>query len=75
MKAIVFDLDNTLFKTDNCQPYLRSRAGREVISKLITDGTVTVTPIHERMVPFVNELVGNEKCDVYIFSDSPKDYC
>lgn len=75
MKAIVFDLDNTLFKTDKCLPYLRSRAGREIISKLITDGTVEVTPIHEKMVSFVNGLVVNGKCDVFVFSDSPKDYC
>ncbi|QWT40144.1 hypothetical protein [Dickeya dadantii] len=75
MKAIIFDLDNTLFSTDNCQPYLRSRAGREVISRLIIDGKLKVDPINEKIIPFVNKLLANRECHVYIFSDSPQNYC
>lgn len=75
MKAIIFDLDNTLFKTDHCQVYLRSKAGRSVIPQLIKDGIVKVNPINDRIINFVNKLIKNKNCDVYIFSDSPKNYC
>lgn len=75
MKAVIFDLDNTLFKTDCCLPYLRSNAGREIISELITKDRIIVEPVYDQMVTFVNKLLQDKRCDVYVFSNSPRDYC
>ncbi|WP_433586929.1 HAD family hydrolase [Providencia alcalifaciens] len=75
MKAVIFDLDNTLFKTDCCLPYLRSNAGREVISELIAKDRIIVEPVYDQIVTFVNKLIHDKRCDVYVFSNSPRDYC
>ncbi|MGU3427224.1 hypothetical protein [Enterobacter hormaechei] len=75
MKAILFDLDNTLFATQECNVYLRSRAGREVVCDLIRQGSLNVTPLDARLPGFINMLDEANDLDVYIISDSPKDYC
>ncbi|HGH4658439.1 TPA: hypothetical protein ACJIWY_001356 [Enterobacter bugandensis] len=75
MKAILFDLDNTLFATQECNVYLRSRAGREVVCDLIRQGSLNVTPLDARLPGFINMLDEANDLDVFIISDSPKDYC
>ncbi|WP_105467178.1 hypothetical protein [Escherichia coli] len=75
MKAILFDLDNTLFSTSCCNVYLRSRAGRNVICDLIQSGRLNITPLDPGIVNYVNQLNNTHDIDVFIISDSPKDYC
>lgn len=75
MKAILFDLDNTLFATQECNVYLRSRAGREVVCNLISQGGLNVRPLDPRLPGFINMLDEASYVEVFIISDSPKDYC
>lgn len=75
MKAILFDLDNTLFATQECDVYLRSRAGREVVCDLIRQNSLVVTPLDSRLPSYINILDGANGVEVFIISDSPKDYC
>lgn len=75
MKAILFDLDNTLFATQECNVYLRSRAGREVVCDLIRQDSLVVRPLDSRLPGYINMLDGADDVEVFIISDSPKDYC
>lgn len=75
MKAILFDLDNTLFATQECDVYLRSRAGREVICDLISQNNLNVRPLDTRLPSYINTLDDAAGIDVFVISDSPKDYC
>ncbi|MFE8100852.1 hypothetical protein RBA71_05055 [Brenneria goodwinii] len=75
MKAILFDLDNTIFATQSCNVYLRSRAGRSVICDLIKKEEVKIKPLTPGIVKYINDLNALEYIDVFIISDSPKDYC
>ncbi|MER5005367.1 HAD family hydrolase [Atlantibacter hermannii] len=75
MKAILFDLDNTLFSTHECNVYLRSHAGRIVIPDLIRKGAFSIIPLHEQISDYINFLESKRDLDVFIVSDSPKDYC
>ncbi|ELL0332416.1 MULTISPECIES: hypothetical protein [Serratia] len=75
MKAILFDLDNTLFATQSCSVYLRSRAGRSDVCDLIQRGVVKVEPLDPHLSDYLNTLEKQQDVDVYITSDSPKDYC
>lgn len=75
MKAILFDLDNTLFATQSCNVYLRSRAGRNVICDLIRKDRVLVQPLDTRLPDYINALDNQYDVDVFVISDSPKDYC
>ncbi|EMF0923736.1 HAD family hydrolase [Escherichia coli] len=75
MKAILFDLDNTLFATHECNVYLRSHAGRVIISELIRKNTFSIIPLHEKISDYINFLDSKKDVDVFIVSDSPKDYC
>lgn len=74
-KAILFDLDNTLFSTQSCKVYLRSNAGRRDICELISKGDVEIKPLDPSLSEYLNYLEKNESVDIYIVSDSPKDYC
>ena len=75
MKAILFDLDNTLFATQECNVYLRSRTGREIVCDLIRQGSLNVTPLDPRLPGYINMLDEASNVEVFIISDSPKDYC
>lgn len=75
MKAILFDLDNTIFATNCCSVFLRSRAGRSDICDLIRSNALEIKPLDARMPSFLNELENKDGVDVYIISDSPRDYC
>lgn len=75
MKAILFDLDNTIFATNNCSVYLRSRAGRGAVCDLIRRNLLQITPLDARTPTFLNNLEKQNGVDIYIISDSPKDYC
>lgn len=75
MKAIIFDLDKTLFDTKSCDVYLRTRAGREVICDLLRKRVLATPPVDTRIVAYVNALAAHMGIDVYIFSDSPQEYC
>ncbi|MFI3309276.1 HAD family hydrolase [Ewingella allii] len=75
MKAIIFDLDKTLFDTESCDVYLRTRAGRDAICGLLRAGVLNTPPVDPRIVAYVNALAIHEGIDVYIFSDSPQEYC
>lgn len=75
MRAILFDLDNTMFATRDCSVYLRSRAGRSVICNLIDKGNVSVTPLDSNLPDYINYLIELDEVHLYIISDSPKDYC
>lgn len=75
MKAILFDLDNTLFATQECNVYLRSRAGREVVCDLIRQDNLAVMPLDPRLPGYINMLDDLAGVEVFIISDSPQDYC
>lgn len=75
MKAILLDLDNTLFATNCCSVYLRSRAGRRDVCGLIRNNELEIRPLDEQIPSFLNKLEKHDGVDVYIISDSPKDYC
>lgn len=75
MKAILFDLDNTLFATQNCSVYLRSKAGRGDVCDLINRGVIKIEPLDPCLSDYLNALEKQQGVDVYIISDSPKDYC
>ncbi|GKW26733.1 hypothetical protein [Pectobacterium brasiliense] len=74
MIAIIFDLDDTIFNTKECKPYLRTQIGRDVICNKIEDGIIEVQEQHNGIVSFINELI-KDNIHVFIFSDSPKNYC
>jgi len=74
MRAVIFDLDDTIFNTKECKPYLRTPIGREVICNKIEDGFIEVQEQYENIVSFINELI-NDDIHIFIFSDSPKNYC
>lgn len=74
MRAIIFDLDNTIFDTDICKPYLRTNAGRDVISEHILSGKIVVSEKFKGIVNYINDLA-SDVVDLYVVSDSPKDYC
>lgn len=74
MKGVIFDLDDTIFDTKECKPYLRTHAGREVICDKIISGKVKVSEKYEGIVNYINSLIEDD-IDVFIFSDSPKNYC
>lgn len=73
-KAIILDLDDTIFATQQCKPYLRTGAGRAVIPSLIAQGTISVLEMHYGIVSYINTLIKNDIA-VYVFSDSPAEYC
>ncbi|CCQ38885.1 hypothetical protein ACROQ8_002646 [Yersinia enterocolitica] len=73
-KAIIFDLDDTIFRTEVCKPYLRTSAGREVIPELIKSGEVVIDEMYPGIVIFINSLISSG-VGIYVISDSPKDYC
>lgn len=75
MKAIIFDLDNTLYATSICQPYLRTDAGRRIIPQLIREGKIVVKAIDDNLITYINKIIKDNDFDVYISSDSPKEYC
>lgn len=74
MRAVIFDLDNTIFDTENCKPYLRTAAGREIIAGLIAEGKLVVKEKFAGIVSYLNGLISSN-VHIYIVSDSPKDYC
>ncbi|EAQ5799571.1 hypothetical protein QHJ03_000033 [Salmonella enterica] len=75
MKAILFDLDNTFFDTKDCDVYLRSRAGRAVVSDLIRKDLISIKLLDNQLPDYINYLDSKKDVDVFIVSDSPKDYC
>ncbi|MBE7216386.1 HAD hydrolase-like protein [Shewanella benthica] len=80
MKLLIFDLDFTLVNTNNCQDYLKTRAGREAIVEKLDSGEVTTSLYFPETVDFVNELVASfMRYDTdtlpIIVSDSPRAYC
>ncbi|EJL6488965.1 HAD family hydrolase [Vibrio cholerae] len=80
MKLLIFDLDLTLVNTTNCQDYLKTAAGREVIVDLLGAGTVSTSLYYPDTVAYVNSLVsrfnrGETNTLPIIISDSPKAYC
>ncbi|MBL0626529.1 HAD hydrolase-like protein [Aeromonas jandaei] len=74
MDIIIFDLDFTLVDTTDCQPYLMSSAGRDVIVNLIMEGEID-TETYDDIVDYFNELSDEDDILVIVVSDSPKDYC
>lgn len=75
MKAIIFDLDETILSTKQCKPYLRTPAGRSVICERIISGGVNVFEKFDGIIDYINLLTNEDGLHVYIFSDSPKNYC
>jgi phosphoglycolate phosphatase-like HAD superfamily hydrolase len=75
MDIVVFDLDNTLVNTNCCQYYLRSQAGRDVVSEHVSSGLIKLNLYDENIVEYFNFLVECEFITVLVISDSPKDYC
>lgn len=75
MKALIFDLDNTLFDTRSCNPYLRTNAGRSAIVSALKSGALNITAVDSRIIEYINRLIEAKAFEVYVFSDSPKEYC
>lgn len=73
-RAIIFDLDDTIFATEEFKPYLRTEFGRETIPGLIERGEIEVRERHQGIVEYINKLI-NSGIAIFIFSDSPSAYC
>lgn len=56
MEVIIFDLDNTLVDTTDCQPYLRTTHGRELIVDKLRENEVQTRLYDPKIVDYINEL-------------------
>lgn len=74
MRAIIFDLDDTIYDTVSFRPYLRTAYGREVIPGLISSGNLNIKEKFPGIIEYINNLIQTGS-HIYILSDSPKEYC
>lgn len=75
MKFIIFDFDETLVNTEQCQVYLRNSHGRESVAEILDSGKICTALYDEGVVPFFNELVESDDALVLVVTDSPESYC
>lgn len=75
MKAIIFDLDYTIADTRECELYLRNKKGRSEICNLINQSKVNISLVDVGFPDYINDLNNNPDVELYVFSDSPFDYC
>lgn len=72
MEVIIFDLDNTLIDTTECQPYLRTTHGRALIVSKLLEGEVRTRLYDPNIVDYINGLAGMyDDTHVVFVTDSP----
>ncbi|WP_394166288.1 hypothetical protein [Photobacterium piscicola] len=72
MDVIIFDLDNTLVDTTNCQPYLRTTHGRALIVDKLRENEVQTRLYDPKIVNYINDLSeAHHDTHVVFVTDSP----
>lgn len=75
MLIVVFDLDFTLANTEDCQPYLTSQVGRDLVVSHLRQGLVRARSYGADIVAAFNDLRNHPELRGIVVSDSPKAYC